>query len=99
MATEQQRRWERALDELEGHLDELACALDADEPVAEMAWHAPGDLGAPPASLQPRAQAVAVRLTHLRQRADARLADLGSELQGFGRRRRAGTAYASEDVG
>ena len=93
---EHHRRWEQILVELEDQLDELAWALETGAPVPATSWRSPGDLGPPPEHLEPRAQAVAVRMTHLRRRADARLAELGDELRGLGRRRQAGATYASE---
>lgn len=91
--------WHQVLDELEADLATFAAALDEGELPPVGGWQPPGDLGAPPPELAERANAVAEQLITLQWRAGRRLAELGEELSGVDRRRRAGAAYAGERVG
>jgi hypothetical protein len=98
MTVEAVGRWARVLDDLEADLVEVGRALDAGEAPTHRAWAPPTDLGPPPPALLARAQEIAEKVAEALQRSEQRLGELGEELAGVDRRRRAGLAYADEQA-
>lgn len=98
MTVETGEQWDRVLDELEADLEEAGRALDAGEAPAHRAWEPPTHLGPPPPHLLTRAQGIAEQVADLLHRGEQRLDELGEELAGVDRRRRAGLAYADDQA-
>jgi hypothetical protein len=98
MTVEAGERWARVLDDLEADLDEVGRALDAGEAPTHRAWAPPTDLGPPPPELLARAQGLSEKVAGMLRRSEQRLGELGEELAGVDRRRRAGLAYADDQA-